>query len=183
MKFASKPSTIDHYSKRLVTLITSSLHEVCGVWRPVGPVSAAHGQRFVPQLSAEGVLEAAQDKHHSLHDAIERHLVYRLGFRFRFGFWFGLWLGFWTLSLVWCLLGWRSCKIKKRDKNSVVSAKETLWAVVLKDYLKWNKTSFKKVKQLKILHQCLSNGCSAVNGCRQNEPDVFMSKQLIKTSQ
>ncbi len=110
-KSMSKPSPIDHYSKRLVTLITSSLHEVCGVWRPVGPVSGSHGQRFVPQLSAEGVLEAAQDKHHSLHDAIERHRFYRLGFRFGFGFWFGLWLGFWTLSLVWCLLGWRSCKI------------------------------------------------------------------------
>lgn len=66
------------------------LHEVCGVGSPVRSVFGSHVQSLFPQLPSERVLEAAEDKHHPLHDPVERDLLRGLWFSFLlFGFGFG----------------------------------------------------------------------------------------------
>ena len=63
------------------------LHEVCGVGSPVRSVFCSHVQSLFPQLPSERVLEAAEDKHHPLHDPVERDLLHGLWFSFLlFGF-------------------------------------------------------------------------------------------------
>ena len=69
------------------------LHKVCRVRCPVRSIFAPHIQSFFPQLPSEGILEAAEDKHHPLQQPVEWDLLCALGFGFLlfgFGFRFGL---------------------------------------------------------------------------------------------
>lgn len=107
-------------------------HEVCGVGGPVGPVFGPHVQSLFPQLPSERVLEAAEDKHHPLHDSVERDLLHALGFRFLlFGLWFRLG---WALTLVvgrfLCWGNWRGVGLSKLSKlPGVESIWVQLWAL------------------------------------------------------
>lgn len=46
----------------------TGLHEVGAVWSPVRPILGPELQGLVPELRAEGVLEATQHHHHALKD-------------------------------------------------------------------------------------------------------------------
>lgn len=80
---------------------------MCRVGCPVGSVFGSHVQSLFPQLPSEGVLEAAEHKHHPFHDPLEWDLRRALGFSFLlFGFRFGFGLA--LPLLVRRLLNWGS---------------------------------------------------------------------------
>ncbi len=74
---------------------------------------------------------------------------------------------YWSVRIKWPLFAVWNCSVSFEIK----------WIVQPKIKICWFRRVFlHQVWRNVSLHQCLSNGCSAVNGCRQNE-------SLIKTSQ